>query len=165
MEFTIIKSRALTLSRSPQYRAFSRAVMDEKSLSPHFTVGVGGGGQWLQMTALNSRAMTLTRSCSAGLLAGLWWMKSCCPPYSPWVWGGGGRDCGYKWMVHKYCRDSQKVVAQHTALLSLVGGSKGWWWWIGHVTLWNYSLANRLNSTKTWRLQEWSPNAGEMTEI
>ena len=45
MEFTIIMSRALTLSRSPQYRAFSRAVMDEKSLSPLFLVGgVGGGG-------------------------------------------------------------------------------------------------------------------------
>ena len=32
--FTLIKSRAMTLSRSPQCRAFSRAVMDEKSLSP-----------------------------------------------------------------------------------------------------------------------------------
>ena len=42
MEFTFIKSRAMTLSRSPQYRAFSRAVMDEKS-SPLFSV-VGGGG-------------------------------------------------------------------------------------------------------------------------
>ena len=29
----------MTLSRSPQYRAFSRAVMDEKSLSPLFPVG------------------------------------------------------------------------------------------------------------------------------
>ena len=37
----------MTLSRSPQYKAFSRAVMDEKSLSPLFPVG---GGQWLQMT-------------------------------------------------------------------------------------------------------------------
>ena len=51
MEFTLIKSRAITLSRSPQSRAFSRAVMDEKSLSPLFPVGGGGGGgQWLQMT-------------------------------------------------------------------------------------------------------------------
>ena len=45
----------MTVSRSPQYRAFSRAVMDEKSLSPLFSVGVcvcggGGEGQWLQMT-------------------------------------------------------------------------------------------------------------------
>ena len=42
----------MTLSRSPQYRAFSRAVMDEKSLSPLFPVGGGdrGGGQWLQVT-------------------------------------------------------------------------------------------------------------------
>ena len=31
----------MTLSRSPQYRAFSRAVMDEKSLSPLFPVGMG----------------------------------------------------------------------------------------------------------------------------
>ena len=45
VKFTLIKSRAVTLSRSPQYRAFSRAVMDEKSLSPLFPVG-GGGGQW-----------------------------------------------------------------------------------------------------------------------
>ena len=29
----------MTLSRSPQYRAYSRAVMDEKSLSPLFPVG------------------------------------------------------------------------------------------------------------------------------
>ena len=43
MEFTIIKSRALILSRSPQYRAFSRAFMDEKSLFPLFPVG---GGHW-----------------------------------------------------------------------------------------------------------------------
>ena len=43
MDFTVIKSRALTLSRSPQYRAFSRAVMDEKSLSPLFPED---GGEW-----------------------------------------------------------------------------------------------------------------------
>ena len=40
VEFTLIKSRAMTLSRSLQYRAFSRAVMDEKS-SPLFSVGGG----------------------------------------------------------------------------------------------------------------------------
>ena len=34
----------MTLSRSPQCRAFSRAVMDEKSLSPLFPVRGGGGG-------------------------------------------------------------------------------------------------------------------------
>ena len=47
VEFTIIKSGAMTLSRSPQCRAFSRAVLDEKSLSPLFPIGVfgvGGGG-------------------------------------------------------------------------------------------------------------------------
>ena len=33
MEFTIIKSGAMTLSRSPQCRAFSRAVIDQKWLS------------------------------------------------------------------------------------------------------------------------------------
>ena len=49
VKFTLIKSKAMTLSRSPQCRAFSRAVMDEKSLSPLFPVGEGGG-QWLQMT-------------------------------------------------------------------------------------------------------------------
>ena len=38
-EFTIIKSGAMTPSRSPQCRAFSRAVMDEKSLSRLFPVG------------------------------------------------------------------------------------------------------------------------------
>ena len=43
VEFTIIKSRIMTLSRSPQYRASSKAVMDEKS-SPLFPVCVGGGG-------------------------------------------------------------------------------------------------------------------------
>ena len=39
VKFTLIKSRAMTLSRSPQCRAFSRALMDEKSLSPLFPVG------------------------------------------------------------------------------------------------------------------------------
>ena len=38
MEFTILKSRAMTLSRSPQCRALSRLVIDEKSLSPLFPV-------------------------------------------------------------------------------------------------------------------------------
>ena len=33
VEFTVIKSRAMTLSRSPQCRAFSRAVMDNTLLS------------------------------------------------------------------------------------------------------------------------------------
>ena len=53
VEFTIIKSRAMTLSNSPQYRAFSRAVMDEKSLSALLPVGGGlcvWGGESLQMT-------------------------------------------------------------------------------------------------------------------
>ena len=57
MEFTLIKSRAMTLSRSLQCRAFSRAVMDEKSLSPLFPVG--GGGQWLQMTGALNQQMHL----------------------------------------------------------------------------------------------------------
>ena len=43
MEFTVTKSRAMTLSLSPQSRAFSRAVMDEKSLSPLFPVDGSGG--------------------------------------------------------------------------------------------------------------------------
>ena len=38
VKFTLIKSRAMSLSRSLQCRAFSRAVMDEKSLSPLFPV-------------------------------------------------------------------------------------------------------------------------------
>ena len=42
---------------------------------------------------------TLSRPRSAGLLAGLLWMKSCCPRYSPWG-GGGGGGSGYKWLVH-----------------------------------------------------------------
>ena len=49
VKFTLIKCRVLTLSRSPQCRAFSRAVMDEKSLSSLFPEG-GGVGQCLQMT-------------------------------------------------------------------------------------------------------------------
>ena len=41
----------MILSRSPQCRDFSRALMDGKLLSPLFPVGGGGwGGQWLQMT-------------------------------------------------------------------------------------------------------------------
>ena len=45
VDFTFIKSRAMTISRSPQCWAFSRALIDEKSLSPLFPVdGVGGGG-------------------------------------------------------------------------------------------------------------------------
>ena len=45
MEFTIIHSRAMTLSRSPQCRAFSRAVMNGKWFSslPIFPVGWGVG--------------------------------------------------------------------------------------------------------------------------
>ena len=34
----------MTLSRSPQCRAFSRALVDEKSLSPQFPVVGGGSG-------------------------------------------------------------------------------------------------------------------------
>ena len=48
MEFTIIKSRAVTLSKSLRCRAFSRAVMDGKSSSLLLAIG---GGQWLQMTS------------------------------------------------------------------------------------------------------------------
>ena len=44
VEFSIIKSRAMALSRSPQCRAFSRVVINEKSLSPLFPEG--GGGVW-----------------------------------------------------------------------------------------------------------------------
>ena len=43
MEFTITNSMTMTLSRSPQYMAFTRAVMDENSLSSLFPVGVGSG--------------------------------------------------------------------------------------------------------------------------
>ena len=41
------KEQVMSLSRSPQCKAYSRAVMDEKSLSPIFPVG---GVQWVQMT-------------------------------------------------------------------------------------------------------------------
>ena len=44
VKFTFIKSRAMTISRSLQRWAFSRALMDEKSLSPLFPVGGGPGG-------------------------------------------------------------------------------------------------------------------------
>ena len=45
MEFTIKKSRAMTLQQVPAVcRAFGRAVMGEKSLSPLFPVG--GQGVW-----------------------------------------------------------------------------------------------------------------------
>ena len=44
----------MALCRSPQCRAFNRAVIDEKTLSPLFPVGGGGGSgrgvQWLQLT-------------------------------------------------------------------------------------------------------------------
>ena len=55
----LIKSRAITLSRSSQYRAFSRAVMDEKSSSPLFYIGGGGGGavvtnDWCIMDDMNA---------------------------------------------------------------------------------------------------------------
>ena len=39
--FPCAKSRAITLSRSLQCRAFSKALMDEKSLSPLFPIGGG----------------------------------------------------------------------------------------------------------------------------
>ena len=39
MEITIIKSGTMIVRRSPQCRAFSRAVIYEKSLSPLFPVG------------------------------------------------------------------------------------------------------------------------------
>ena len=42
MEFTIIKNRVITLSRSAQFRAFNRAEMEEKSLSPLFPIGGRG---------------------------------------------------------------------------------------------------------------------------
>ena len=46
----------MTLSRSRQCRAFSRAVMGEKMLIvpaiPCRWGGGGGGGQWLQMTGV-----------------------------------------------------------------------------------------------------------------
>ena len=57
----------MTLSRSIQCRAFSRALMDEKSLSPLFPVASGGGGgggragQWLQMTGALYAVGTLTK--------------------------------------------------------------------------------------------------------
>ena len=58
VEFTIIKSRAMTLSRSPHCRSFSRAVLDEKSLSTLFPTG---GEQWLQVTgALLFHAQIMT---------------------------------------------------------------------------------------------------------
>ena len=61
VEFIIIKSRTMTLSRSPQCRAFSRAVMDEKSLSPLFAVGAGRG-HWLQMTSALHVCRFMTQS-------------------------------------------------------------------------------------------------------
>ena len=43
MEFTFIKCRAMTLSRFPQCRAFSRAVMDE-NFPIDVRVGLGDSG-------------------------------------------------------------------------------------------------------------------------
>ena len=43
VEITIIKSGAMIVRRSPQCRAFNRAVIYEKSLSPLFPVGGGNG--------------------------------------------------------------------------------------------------------------------------
>ena len=63
MEFTVIKSRIMTRSRSPQCRAFSRGAMDEKS--PLFPVGVGG---WAMVT--NDWCISEDESMTAG------WSKS-----------------------------------------------------------------------------------------
>ena len=52
-----IKSRAMTLSRSPQCRAFSRAVTDEMSLSPLFPVGGG------EAVVTNDRCITAYEAC------------------------------------------------------------------------------------------------------
>ena len=41
-------SRFVTISLSPQGRAYTRALKSEKSLSPPNRVG-GGGGSWIQM--------------------------------------------------------------------------------------------------------------------
>ena len=43
VEITIIKSGAMIVRRSPQCRAFSRAVIYEKSLFPLFPVDGGSG--------------------------------------------------------------------------------------------------------------------------
>ena len=51
MEFTIIKNRAMTLSRSPQFRAFSWVEIEEKSLSPLFSIG-GWGSSYKLIGAL-----------------------------------------------------------------------------------------------------------------
>ena len=63
VEFTIIKSRPMTLSRSQQCRAFSRAVTDKMSLPPLFpVVGGVGSGQWLQMTGALHVCRFMTQS-------------------------------------------------------------------------------------------------------
>ena len=65
VEFTLINSRVMTPSRPPQCRAFSRAVMDEKSLTPLFPVGGGGGRgyKWLvhyrQQYQLSRQSVTI----------------------------------------------------------------------------------------------------------
>ena len=46
VEITIIKSGAMIVRTSPQCRAFNRAVIYEKSLSPLFPVGGGSGYKW-----------------------------------------------------------------------------------------------------------------------
>ena len=62
VKFTLIKSRAMTLSRSPQCRAF----MDEKSSSPLFPVGGGAvaTNDWCIITCSHCKA----RQCSSLLV-------------------------------------------------------------------------------------------------
>ena len=82
-EFTIIKSWATTLSRSPQCRVFSRAAMDVLAILCRWG---GGGGQWLQMTgALYRHAKYLNTSTRMTLSA----LIRCYFNYSSSSWFGG----------------------------------------------------------------------------
>ena len=49
LEFNFVKGRAITISDYPQFGAFSRAVMDEKSYFPLFLVVGRGGGEGCYM--------------------------------------------------------------------------------------------------------------------
>ena len=123
MEFTIIKSRALTLSRSPQYRAFSRAVMDEKSLSPHFAVGVGGGGgavvtnDCIKQQGYDSHQVLQCRAFSRAVMD-----EKLLSPLFPMGMGGGGGTV----VTNEWCISTAETVRK-----SLPSTLPCYPWWVG----------------------------------
>ena len=66
VEFTIIKSGVMTVSRSPWCRTFSRAVMDEKSLPPPPAIPCRRGGEVAAVT--NNCCIIIARNANVLIL-------------------------------------------------------------------------------------------------